>query len=126
MKNWNLTSVEAPPQQAHILSTTDDARAIILRLPAGERMQEHEVHERAWVVVVEGEVEVRAGDERTLGAPGALFEFAPHERHELAARSDARLLLLLTPWPGEGHPGALSIEQKAEVRDRAATHAPPS
>ena len=25
---------------------------------------------------------------------------------EVRARSDARLLLVLAPWPGEGHPGA--------------------
>jgi hypothetical protein len=27
---------------------------------------------------------------------------------------------MLTPFPGEGHPGAMSIEEKAEVRERAA------
>jgi hypothetical protein len=26
--------------------------------------------------------------------------------HEVRARSDARLLLVLAPWPGPGHPGA--------------------
>jgi len=32
--------------------------------------------------------------------------FDPGERHEVRARSDARLLLVLAPWPGDGHPGA--------------------
>jgi hypothetical protein len=32
--------------------------------------------------------------------------FDPGERHEVRAVSDARLLLVLAPWPGAGHPGA--------------------
>ena len=49
-----------------------------------------------------------------------MLELAPGERHAVVARADSRLLLLLTPWPGDGHPGAMSLEQKSEVRERAA------
>ena len=49
-----------------------------------------------------------------------MFEFAPGERRAVVARADSRLLLLLTPWPGDGHPGAMTLEQKSEVRERAA------
>ena len=45
-------------------------------------------------------------------------EFAARERHQVDALSNGRLLLLLTPWPGTGHPGAMTIEQKADVRRR--------
>ena len=40
------------------------------------------------------------------GGPGFVAVFDPQERHEVRATSDARLLLVLAPWPGEGHPGA--------------------
>jgi hypothetical protein len=30
--------------------------------------------------------------------------FDPKERHLVRATSDARLVLILAPWPGEGHP----------------------
>lgn len=125
MKSWDLRAIDVQPHQPEILSTTEDARGIVLYLPAGERMQEHQVHERAWLVVVEGEVEVTAvaGGERVAGAAGLMFEFAPRERHEVAARTDSRLLLLLTPWPGAGHPGAMTLEAKAEARDDAAERA---
>ena len=33
-----------------------------------------------------------------------LAAFEPKERHEVRATEDSRLLLLLSPWPGEGHP----------------------
>lgn len=123
MESWDLTSVEVEPHQPEILASAEDARTILLVLPAGEELQEHEVHERARVVVVEGEVEVAtpAGESRTASG-GHLLEFEPGERRTIAARSDARLLLILSPWPGDGHPGALSLEEKAEARERAARH----
>jgi hypothetical protein len=34
---------------------------------------------------------------------------------------DARLLLLLTPWPGDGHPGAMTIREKLYARRHAAS-----
>jgi hypothetical protein len=38
----------------------------------------------------------------------------------VVAVSDARLLLLLTPWPGDGHPGAMTIQEKLYSRRHAA------
>ena len=123
MQSWDLKAVEAEPHQPQILASAEDARTIVLHLPTGEEMQEHEVHERARVVVIDGEVDVTApGGEAVTASAGHLFEFDPAERHTIAARSDARLLLILTPWPGDGHPGAMTLEQKAEARQRAQRH----
>jgi len=125
MRNWDLRSVEAEPHKPEILASAEDARTIALRLPAGEELQEHEVHERGRLVVIEGEVEVTAAaGEAVVAAPGHLFEFDPGERHTVAARSDAILLLVLSPWPGDGHPGAMSLADKAEARERAAERPP--
>lgn len=123
MRSWDLKTAEVEQHQPAILASGEDARTILLRLPAGDELQEHEVHERARVVVVDGEVEVTtpAGERRSAGA-GHLFEFEPGERRTIVARSDARLLLVLSPWPGDGHPGALSLAEKAEARERAAEH----
>lgn len=123
MQSWDLKTVEAEPHQPQILASAEDARTIVLHLPAGEELQEHEVHERARVVVIAGEVEVTTSGGETVGAgAGRLFEFDPGERHTIAARSYARLLLILTPWPGDGHPGAMTLEQKAEARQSARRH----
>jgi len=123
MRSWDLKNVGAEPHQPLILTSSDDARTILLSLPAGESLQEHEVHERARIVVVEGEVDVTipAGDSDPATA-GHLFEFDPGERHTISARTDSLLLLVLSPWPGDGHPGAMTLDQKAEARDRAAEH----
>jgi quercetin dioxygenase-like cupin family protein len=123
MLSWDLKTVEAEAHQPQILASAEDARTIVLHLPAGEELQEHEVHERARVVVIGGEVEVTTPAGGTIAASaGHLFEFDPGERRTVAARSDARLLLILTPWPGDGHPGAMTLERKAEARQRAQRH----
>lgn len=123
MRTWDLRTVAAEPREPQILSSADDARVILLHLPAGEQLQEHEVHEHARIVVIEGEVEVATPEgERVSAGSGHMLEFGPGERHTVAAQADARLLLLLTPWPGDGHPGAMTLEQKAEARERAAEH----
>jgi quercetin dioxygenase-like cupin family protein len=106
MQHWDISTLDVQPHQPEVVSSSDEARAIVLHLPAGERLQEHEVHERAFLLVASGEVQVSAGDGAITGGPGRLFEFDPKERHEVLAQADSRLLLLLTPWPGAGHPSA--------------------
>jgi quercetin dioxygenase-like cupin family protein len=121
MNSWTITSLELKPHTPEILSSTEDTRAIALMIPAGESLDDHQVHERAWVTVIDGEVEIAtSAGEAVGGGRGFVVEFAPNERHAVRARSDARLLLLLTPWPGAGHPGALTLEQKANARSNAA------
>ena len=126
MKNWSLRALDLKPRLPEILSSTPEARAIALDLRAGESLPDHEVHERAWVVVVDGEVDViGAGGGRASGGSGLLVELAPGERHEVVARSNARLLLLLTPWPGAGHPGAMTMREKLYARRHAAKRRKP-
>jgi quercetin dioxygenase-like cupin family protein len=105
MDSWDLTSIDVQPRQPVVLHSDEGAaRVIALRLPAGEELQEHEVHEHAWLHVHEGAVEIQAdGAARRIGA-GGLVHWAPQERHEVRAVQDALLLLMLAPWPGPGHP----------------------
>jgi quercetin dioxygenase-like cupin family protein len=121
---WDLKALDLKPRLPEILSSSDSARAIVLDLAAGESLPDHEVHERAWLVVVDGDIEVRtAAGEETRGGAGLLVELAPGERHEVVATSKARLLLLLTPWPGKGHPGGMTIREKLYARRHAAKRA---
>ncbi len=103
MEHWDLRTLEIEPHQPKILhSARGEARSILIYLPAGEELQEHQVHERAYVVVIDGEVELGGH----TGGPGTAVVFDPRERHAAKAISDARLLIVLAPWPGDGHPGA--------------------
>jgi quercetin dioxygenase-like cupin family protein len=104
MQSFDLRSLDVQPRQPRVLHTMDEGRSIAIQLPAGEALQDHQVHERAWLVVVDGEIEISAGDESVSGGPGLFAIFEPAERHEVRATTDARLLLVLGPWPGVGHP----------------------
>lgn len=107
MQHWDLTALDIEPHKPQILqSARGQGRAIAIALPAGEQLQDHEVHERAYLTVAAGSVRVTAGGESADAGPGTIFVFDPKERHEVAATADSRLLLVLAPWPGEGHPGA--------------------
>jgi quercetin dioxygenase-like cupin family protein len=104
MDTWDVASLPVEPHRPEVLRSDDETRVIALNLPGGERLQEHQVHERAWLMVASGEVEIEQGGQTVTGGPGFLAHFEPGERHEVRAVSDARLILLLSPWPGDGHP----------------------
>lgn len=105
MQSWLLNEIDVHFHAPEVLSSSDEGRAIAIQLPAGEKLGEHQVHERGWLVVVSGHIEVAEPDgEWASGGVGFLVEFNPNERHEISATEDSRLLLLLSPWPGDGHP----------------------
>lgn len=104
MERWHIPTIEADGRrEPRVLFSTPQCRAVVLDLRAGERLGDHGVHERAVLQVVSGDVVVRCGDQDAACGAGTLITFAPDERHGVEAASDARLLLLLAPWPGDGH-----------------------
>jgi len=104
MDTWDISTLAVEPRHPAVLRSDDETRVIAIHLPAGEELQEHQVHERAWLIVVGGEIEVERGGDTVSGGPGFLAHFEPRERREVRATTDSRLLLLLSPWPGQGHP----------------------
>ncbi|MBA2299085.1 MAG: cupin domain-containing protein [Actinobacteria bacterium] len=105
MQTWNLMEVPAPEgtRDPVVIHSGNEARAVLLVLNPGQRMGDHQVKENAWVTVLEGRVQISAGGEAVDAEPGTLVRFDPDERHALASEEGARVLLLLAPWPGEGH-----------------------
>ena len=105
MDTWDIRSLDIQPHQPQVLRSDEGAaRAIAINLPAGERLQEHEVHEHAYLIVVDGELELEQDGQTENAGPGTVAHWMPQQRHEVRAASDARVLLLLAPWPGPGHP----------------------
>lgn len=122
MDFWDLTTVDVQPGRPVVLHSDEGAaRVIAISLPAGDELQDHEVHEHAWLHIHQGAVEVAADGDSRRAAAGSLVHWRPGERHAVRATEDALLLLLLAPWPGAGHPslregGATSA---GPVRDAA-------
>ena len=104
MDTWDIASIDVEPRHPAVLRSDDETRVIAINLPAGEELQEHQVHERALLTVAAGEVEVEQGGSTVTGGPGFLAHFPPGEPHEVRATADSKLVLILAPWPGEGHP----------------------
>jgi quercetin dioxygenase-like cupin family protein len=105
VQHWNLMEVQAPDGRRDpvVVHSGNDARAVLIVLKPGQALGDHQVKENAWVTVLEGRVRISAGGESVDATPGMLCRFDPDERHSLASDDGARVLLLLAPWPGEGH-----------------------
>src|SRR4029079_13812958 len=105
MQSWNLHDIDMPggSRSPVVLDSKNEARAVLIGLEPGQELREHEVKERALLVVVDGSVHIEAGGETVEGAVGTLVAFDPEERHAISTQGGPRLLLLLAPWPGEGH-----------------------
>ena len=87
MRHWRLPEVETPngARSPAVLHSRDGSeRAVLIELRAGEALGDHRVES------VDAERQT-------------LLHFEPDEMHSVASDDGARLLLLLAPWPGEGH-----------------------
>ncbi len=104
METWDVPSLEIEPHRPQVLRSDDETRAIAIHLPAGEELQEHQVHERTYLLVADGKVEISTDDGTVNNGPGSLSHFEPGERRAVRAVRDSRLVLVLSPWPGVGHP----------------------
>jgi quercetin dioxygenase-like cupin family protein len=105
MQHWDLLAMAAPEgtRDPIVLHSDEGARAVLVALQPGQSLGDHQVKENAWVTVLDGTVEITAGDESLQGGRGTMVRFEPDERHALRSESGARVLMILAPWPGEGH-----------------------
>ena len=104
MDTWDIRSMTLEPHHPQVLRSDGETRAIAIQLPEGQELQEHQVHERTYMLVADGEVEITNAGRTVRGGPGFVSHFEPAERREVRALRDSRLVLVLAPWPGVGHP----------------------
>ncbi len=105
MQSWNLRDIETPggSRSPVVVHSQDEARAVLIGLDPGQALGDHQVHERSYVVVLDGRVRFESGGETVDAGPGYLAWFDADERRSISTEEGARILLLLAPWPGEGH-----------------------
>ncbi len=105
MQSWNLREIETPggSRSPVVLRSDSAARAVLVALEPGQRLGDHQVKEGALVSVVEGAVRVESGGNTIEGETGSFFFFDADERRSISTDTGARILLVLAPWPGEGH-----------------------
>jgi quercetin dioxygenase-like cupin family protein len=110
-------------QKPRVLFSSPECRLIALDLGQGEELSDHHVRERAVVQVISGRVAIDASGETTECEAGTLVTFEPGERHSVRGLDDARLLLVLAPWPAAGHNSAAE-EPRAQHLPANATSEP--
>jgi quercetin dioxygenase-like cupin family protein len=106
VQHWNLNEIETPEgsrSPAVLHSQDGESRVVLIELTSGQELSEHQVTEAALLLVVSGRVRVETVGESVDAGAGDLFRFEPAERHSVSSADGARVLLTLSPWPGEGH-----------------------
>ena len=105
MQSWNLHEIQAEggSRSPVVLDSDEAARAVLIVLEPGQSLGDHQVKERAFVVILDGSLQVESQGDTFDAEAGTLFKFEPDERRAVSSPDGARILLLLAPWPGEGH-----------------------
>ena len=105
MQSWNLNEIQTPggSRSPVVLRSDPGARAVLIALEPGQALGDHQVKEGALVSVIDGAVRVESGGKTVDGTAGSFFSFEPDERRSIPSDSGARLLMVFSPWPGEGH-----------------------
>ena len=83
MESWDISSLDVAPHRPQVLRSDREALVIAIHLPAGEELQQHQTHERAYLLVVGGQIEVEKDGTTESGGPGYLVHFDPNERREV-------------------------------------------
>jgi quercetin dioxygenase-like cupin family protein len=124
VQHWDVKAITAPdgsrsPEVLH--SQEGESRVVAIHLQAGQQLGDHQVKEAALLVVCDGRVRVQAGNDSLDASVGTVVRFEPDERHAVSADADARVLLVLAPWPGAGH---YRGERKAGASSASASSSP--
>jgi quercetin dioxygenase-like cupin family protein len=115
VQSWNLRELETPggTRSPIVLHSTDEARAVLIGIHPGQELGDHQVHEHAYILVVDGAVQLEAGGETLEAGPGTLVRFEEKERHRVSSAAGARVLMILAPWPGPGHYRGSDVRREA-------------
>jgi quercetin dioxygenase-like cupin family protein len=105
VQSWNLREIETPggSRSPVVLRSDEGSRVVLIVLDPGQALGDHQVKEGALVAVIDGTIRVESGGRTIQGGAGCVFSFDADERRSISTDQGARILLVLSPWPGEGH-----------------------
>jgi quercetin dioxygenase-like cupin family protein len=85
VESRDIRPLAIEPHRPQVLRSDDETRAIAICLPSGEELQEHHAHERAYLDVADGEIEISQDGSSVTGGSGFLSHFEPNERRTVRA-----------------------------------------
>ena len=104
METWDIRSLAIEPHQPQVLRSDAETRAIAICSPPARSSRSTRCTRAPTCSSSTARSRSRRTAQSTTGGSGLLSHFEPNERRTVKAISDARLVLVLAPWPGEGHP----------------------
>ena len=126
VERWHLPSIEASgTREPRVLFSQPEYRGVVIDLNRGDELGEHRLYEHSFIHVVSGRLEVSGEDGDMECEAGTLLSFAAKETRSVRALEPSRILLVLAPWPGEGHfPDDREAESEA-IRTQRKSAEPP-
>jgi quercetin dioxygenase-like cupin family protein len=100
MESWDLAGAGEGPS---VLLSSPEVRCVVLDVDDANGLDEHQMHERTLLVVIDGAISVTTRDGVEHCSRGSLVHLEPREPRRIQALERARLLLVLAPWPAAGH-----------------------
>lgn len=88
---------DTPPDSitSRSLYTDEGVRAVLFRFAAGQELSEHTASQPAILHILEGEADLRLGDDARAAAAGTWVHMPPNLRHSIVAKTALVMLLLL-------------------------------
>ena len=116
VERWHLPSIAADgKREPRVLFSRPECRAVVIDLNEGDELRNQRLYEHAVVQVVSGRLGLTLEGRGVECEAGMLMTFVPGETRTIRALEPSRLLLLLSPWPGEGHFGATEDADPARM-----------
>jgi quercetin dioxygenase-like cupin family protein len=95
-----LTRFQEGGPSVRVLAETGAARVVLFAFKAGQTLKEHTTSSQILVQVVRGQITFTAGQQSSVeGRAGTLFVLEARVPHSITARTNAVVLVTMTPSP---------------------------
>jgi quercetin dioxygenase-like cupin family protein len=95
---------DTPPDSitSRTLYSDERLRAVLFRFAAGQELSEHTASQPAVLHILEGEADLRLGEDAMAATAGTWVHMPPNLRHSIVAKTPLMMLLLLIKTAKQG------------------------
>lgn len=88
---------DIPPDSiiSRTLYSDEGVRAVLFRFAGGQELSEHTASQPAILHILEGEADLRLGEDAVAASAGTWVHMSPNLRHGIVAKTPLTMLLLL-------------------------------
>lgn len=99
---------DIPPDSiiSRAIYTDDHVKAVLFGFAARQELSEHTASQPAILHILEGEADLRLGDDTMTASAGTWVHMPPHLRHSIVAKTPLVMLLLLIKSARQENPDA--------------------